>query len=671
MKRWIIKQANEQRSKDLQQNYDLKPMVANVLAARNLSNEQIESFFAAAPLESPFRLADMTRAVERIRSAIDQQHKIAVYGDYDCDGVCAAAMLSSYLTSAGADVVTYIPERKEGYGLSRLGIDTLLKQQVNLIITVDNGIAAIEQADYAAEHNIDLIVTDHHQVGDRLPKACAVINPHRPDCPCAFKHLSGAGVAFKLIAALEDGDYDTVFEFAGDLAAIATIGDIMPLVNENRTIVMRGLNMLRLTDNPGLHALKSKAGLGEAPSSESVAFGLCPRLNAAGRFDRAKDAYALLATDDPAQAELLAAELCSLNDQRKQLEQNILAEIQQAILKDPRMVHEHVIVAAGKDWAQGVIGIVAGQICQIYQRPAVILSIHGGQAVGSARSVEGFSVYGALQSCSDMLLQWGGHEQAGGMTIAAKNIDQFRQALIEYAQDHKPQRPSISADAALTPDQITLTSAKDLQQLAPFGHKNPLPVFAILGAQLEEIVPLSNGNHLRLTFSVQDKSFCALYFRMPLERFYYKPHGIFHLLVNLSVNTFRKEDQLSVKIIDMRPAQLKQASMLNAADQFDMLMRQEHLPECICELMRPSRAEFAAVYQLLARRKVFHGDAAQLYALIFKNGINYAKLCVILEVLKEHNLITIDPNSISAVENPAHVNLEQSSLLQALDGSVK
>lgn len=671
IKRWIIKQAEEQRIKQLQQKYGLQPIVANVLAARELSDQQIESFFGNVPLESPFCLADMDRAVERIRVAIDQQQKVAVYGDYDCDGVCAAAMLSSYLTSAGANVVTYIPEREEGYGLSQLGIDRLLEQQVDLIITVDNGIAAIEQADYAAERQVDLIITDHHQVGQRLPKASAVVDPHRPDCSSAFKHLSGAGVAFKLIAAMEDGDYDTVFEFAGDLVAIATIGDMMPLVNENRTIVARGLNMLRLTDRPGLHALKNKAGIGEAPSAESIAFGLCPRINAAGRFDRAKDAFALLASDNPTEAEYLAAELCSLNSERKQLEQNILEEIQQSIFKDPYLVHQHVIVAAGENWPQGVIGIVAGKICQMYQRPTVILSIHEDQAVGSARSLEGFSVYDALQSCSDLLIQWGGHQQAGGMTIAAQDIDAFRRALLLYAQDHKPQRPVVNVDAALKPNEISLDSAKQLQQLGPFGHGNPTPLFAILNAQLEKITPLSNGNHLRLTFSLQDQSFSALYFHMPLDHFYYKPSGVFHLLVDLSVNVFHEQEQLSVKILDMRPAQLKQTSLLNAADQFGMLMRSEPLPDCIRTLMRPSRAEFAAVYQLLVRLKTFHGDAAQLYALTFKNGMNYAKMRVILQVLQEHNLIAVGPDFIQAMINPPRVNLDQSVLLQSLDNPAK
>ena len=418
--KWIYPSFDPRDSAALQREYGISAIVADILAARGIgSAEAAELFGGQEELEDPFLLPDMEKAVSRLEQAINRQEKITIYGDYDCDGVTATVILYLYLQSMGAKVNWYIPERvEEGYGLNCGALDEISAEGTVLLVTVDNGISAIKEVDYAQSLGMDVIVTDHHQVGEELPRAVAVVNPHRKDYQGGFRPLCGAGVAFKLAAAMEGGDYSLVMDSFGALAAIATVGDIVPLTGENRFLAEQGLKLAEYSDLPGLQALMEVAGLkGKPLTSQKAAFGLVPRINAAGRMGSARLAMQLLLSEMPEEAESLAQELNQHNLDRQQEELEILSRVEQTLEEHPEILLDRVMVVPAEGLNHGVVGIVSAKLVSLYGKPNIILSVDGDTATGSARSVETFSMFRAISACGGLLEKYGGHSMAAGLTL--------------------------------------------------------------------------------------------------------------------------------------------------------------------------------------------------------------------------------------------------------------
>ena len=467
-------------------------LVSEVLASRGIETAEQ----AAAFLEheqrltySPFLMADMDKAVARLQQALAAGERMAVFGDYDVDGITATCILVDYLQSRGADVLHYIPRRiEDGYGLSRDAIENLYRQGARLLITVDCGITGVEEVDFANSLGMDVIITDHHECKETLPHAAAVVDPHRPDCGYPFKHLAGCGVALKLVLALGGPDREeALFSRYCTLAAIGTVADVMQMSGENRTIVSRGLAAIDHSYFIGLHALLKEAGLaGREITSVQIGFVLAPRINAAGRMGAADKAAELLLCTDPAEAERMARELCALNRERQNVEQTIYSQAEEMIAHLPDRDRSALVLESSR-WHQGVVGIVASRLSEKYSRPSFMIHLNGATGKGSCRSWGGFNLFAALESCKDLLLGFGGHELAAGFTIQEENIPAFRQRMNDYARSFRGGQAPVSeldVDVAIThPSAVTLEELEALSALEPYGSGNARPVFCLLGAQ--------------------------------------------------------------------------------------------------------------------------------------------------------------------------------------------
>ena len=400
MKKWLVRKPQKEFAEKILRESEVTPLCADILAARGFTSaEDAAKQLNSDGLSDPFLLKDMREAADVINDAVENFESICIYGDYDCDGITSTVILFSYLECMGANVTYYIPERSEGYGLNADAVRELAKRGVNLIITVDNGISAIEESKLIYELGMRLVVTDHHQPGDELPQAEAVVDPHRKDCPSTFKYLCGAGVALKLVAALENGDYEIALNEYGEFAAMGTVADVVSLTGENRYIVSNGLRLLENSERPGVNALIKKSGLKFPLTSTSLAFGLAPRINASGRFGSPSLAARLFITDDETEALMLTDELERLNSERKKAETDIISEIEQQIANNPAILYERVIILNGENWHHGVIGIVASRIMERFDKPCFIITQEGEMSRGSARSFGNFSVFKALDYC--------------------------------------------------------------------------------------------------------------------------------------------------------------------------------------------------------------------------------------------------------------------------------
>ncbi len=667
---WEFHKPHAQRTTTIEEKYSIPSFLAGILSGRNLSDDEIEERFVQQELSDPFTLKDMDKAVERINLALDRDEKVAVFGDYDCDGITASYILTYYLESLGLNVLCYIPERKDGYGLTDSAVREIVSENVSLMITVDNGITACEEIALANQLGLDVIVTDHHAVPQKLPEAIAVIDPHRPDCPSSFKDLAGVGVAFKLIAALQDGDYESAFEIGGDFAAIGTIADVMPLIGENRLIVTRGLRLLSFTENEGLLALMQQARVSrDKITSGMVAFVLAPRINAAGRFNQARLALELFRAEDAQRAEEIAASLEELVQKRKAIETQILHEIYLKMQAEPRSYYDRILLFAG-DWPPGVIGTVSSRLVEQFGKPAIVFSIDGDKAHGSARSLEKFSIYEALKANETLFERWGGHQQAAGMTLPVEKLPLLKKGLEEYAAAQKsyPLCQVYHIDAELNASEVSLEKAKELAIFEPFGHANPLPLFLLRNAKIEKITPLSGGKHQKCTFSVGEKRMQGLIFGVSTEQFHFRVGDVTNLLVQLSVKSFRGEETVSMQIKDMRKASFSQKRFLLSKVYFEKFMRGEALKEEQKIHMLPQRKDFITLYRMLYKHPFFSGSKEDLFSMLEDQTLSYCKFCVAIEVFVQGGLVEVsaDGLTIQLKKVEKKIDLEKFSLLQQL-----
>ena len=576
------------------------PLAAMILASRGMAEEKQarEYLSCEADMPDPYRMTDMDLAVGRVALAMQRQEKIAVFGDYDVDGITATCLLTDFLRRHGADCVPYIPGRlEEGYGLNPIAIGYLHGLGVKLIVTVDCGITALEEARLCKQLGIDLVITDHHECKDILPEAVAVMDPHRPDGGYPHTLLSGVGVAFKLASAL-CGSQEEILEQYADMVCLGTVADVMPLQGENRVFVARGLESLRNTTRPGLAALMEHSGCDvNALTATNVGYMLCPRINAAGRMGQIELAVELFLTKDPQRAEELAKGLCDLNRQRQGVESEIY---QQAVSMLPEDREPGAIVLAEESWHQGVVGIVASRIAEEYCCPTFLICLDGDHGKASSRSYGGFNLFTSLSSLSMHLESYGGHELAAGFTILRENIPAFREDICRLAEnfycDDTP-RTVLEADCVITPELLTLHSIASLSCLEPCGNGCPKPVLVMENLQVDRISQIGGGRHLRLRLKAGRQYFNAIYFSATPESASIEQDDWVDVAFIPQINDFRGERTVQMNIQDIRPACKAEVS----CDCAGYRQLQEHqLGAAAAAELEPDRNTLGLVWRYLA-----------------------------------------------------------------------
>jgi len=669
MKKWTVGKPDRNTVSALMLGCGVSSLAAAALAAKGYSSaDSVMESLNTDELSDPFLIKDMQTAADTINAAIDSGEKICIYGDYDCDGIMSTVILYSYLIESGADVIYYIPERSEGYGLNMKAIDKINDDGVSLIVTVDNGISAIPESEYIYALGMKLVVTDHHQQGEQLPRAEAVVDPHRHDCFSPFKDMCGAGIALKLVAALNDGDYTMALEQFGDLAAIATVADIVSLKGENRFLVSYGLELISNSDRPAIMALKEVSGLTDKTiDTRSVGIGLGPRINAAGRFGSPRSAAELFLCEDPDEALTAAQELDKLNNMRKEAENAIVSEIEEMVEKSPDLVRSRVIFLCGKNWHHGVIGIVASRIVERFGKPCFIASDTDGEIRGSARAFGDFSVFGALTAASDVLVKFGGHPGAGGFTIKDGKTEEFRQLLEKYALENNRIMPvaELVADSPVTPAELTVQNIEGLNVLEPFGADNEKPLFFIENAQVLDILPLSNGAHSKLRIKLGYTQAEALVFRRSPSELIVEKGGICDMIVSLGINEFRGNRSVSIIVSDIRPHLFEQSKYFAALSAFETFLRGEELPKNYYPSMNPTRNDVVKIYKAIPDVGIC---ADTLYIRLNDRSINYCKFCVSIEALRQLGLITVSgaDTNIKRVRVSQKADLDSAPVLVSL-----
>ena len=678
MKLWNVAPLDRNEANRLQNQYGLPGIIAMLLQIRHITTqEEIADFLQNdSEIDSPFTIKDMDKACARVRAAIDNGEFICVYGDYDADGVTSTALLYSYLEAAGAHVMYYIPSREaEGYGMHIPAVDALHEKGVQLIVTVDNGVAAVDEIRYAKSLGIDTVVTDHHRPQEQLPDACAVVDLHRADCPSRFKQLSGVGVAFKLMMALEGAycDTDVLLDNYADLLSLGTIGDIVELKSENRVFVKRGLQSLMHTDRPGIEALIVNAGLGDKSlTAGNVSFTLVPRINAVGRLGLSGQSVELLLTEDREEADQIARAMDYDNNERRQIENSIIENIDARVRRNPSLVMDKVLVIDGENWHQGVIGIVAARIREIYGKPTIILSRDGEFAKASGRSVEGFSLVDAVASCADLLDHYGGHPMAVGLSMPVKNIALFRERINEVA-DVMGDMPfdCLHIDCKLNPAAISVELVEELAVLQPYGAGNPTPVFGFYNMTLTNIIPLSNHKHLRLVLTRGGVTLSAmLFFTTPAEFPFQKGESL-DIAATLDINEYNGKRSVSVIVKDVKGHDENPQAILESKRVFEGFCRGASLSREQLRELLPGRDDFALLYRFLREHNGYH-HAAETLVFRLQNRLSYGKIRVALEAMNELGLIRIEEglktariflNSVSG-----KVDLQSATIIKKLRG---
>jgi len=654
-------------------------LCAKVLSARGWTDpEEARRFlYEDAPLHDPMAMRDMDRAVDRLHQAIEGGELIAVYGDYDVDGITATCLLTDFLRSEGATVIPYIPNRlEEGYGLNQKAVEHLRDQGAVLVVTVDCGITAVEEAAYTRSLGLDVIITDHHECKDTLPDAVAVVDPHRRDCTYPFPHLAGVGVALKVCMALAGpGREEELLGRYADLAALGTVADVMRLTDENRTIVRRGLEALPRTTRPGLKALLRESGAeGKALSSISVGYTLAPRINAAGRMGKSEAALELLLTKESDRGEQLAAELCALNRQRQELEGDIFSQCD--LLVDALSPTERdALVLAGDSWHQGVVGIVASRLTEKYAVPAFMICLQEGKGKGSCRSYGGLNLFALLEGCADLLESYGGHELAAGFTILEENIPAFRakvNALTRQARAEKAPVTALTVDCVLDdPALLRQEEVEGLALLEPYGPGNPKPVFRLDRCEVAGLTQVGNGKHMKLKLALGGARLDAIFFSATACEAGIAGGDRVDVCFYPQINDYRGWRSVQLQVCDLRPARTRAQC---EEELFRRLMEGEPLT---CEealSLLPTRREFADLWRYLSSRPCPIEDTAQHLARCVARCCGrreaFMRTQVCLAVFHDRGLIRVeratDHLRIQVRQGGEKVDLESAELMRQL-----
>ena len=717
--KYIETEETKSAVRDIAKENNISDICASLIYNRGYKNAKDASKFLNFDdivMNSPLLLKDVEKAVERIQRALQNNERIVIYGDYDVDGVTSVTMLYLYLKELGAQVSYYIPNRiGEGYGLSVDAIQMLSSYGVTLIITVDTGVTAVKEVEFASSLGIDVIVTDHHECQPVLPDAVAVINPHRVDCLYPFKSLAGVGVIFKVICAFEtlkvygpDREVEAVksiyYRFA-DLAAIGTIADVMPITDENRMIVKFGLAMLEKTERIGLKALMEAASWGANPNvrpvvensakkakprkinSTYIGFTIAPRINAAGRISSATKAVELLLSTDKETAERLAYELCEIN-YRRQIEENKIAEeAYKKIEKELDVNSQKVIVVSDDEWMQGVIGIVSSKITDKYGLPSILISFEGASegtqseldvGKGSGRSIKGFNLVDALSNSQELLVKFGGHELAAGLSIRRKDIEAFRQKINEYANSVLSEEDlylQIEADRELDIKDLSIQLVKEISLLEPFGNMNPSPKFIIKGVKVQRASLMGSGNHSKFIFEHNGQTVSAVMFQKSYLNLNIKENDVVDVLFTLDINTFNNLESLQMIVQEIRHSEEYLEYFENEIQLYHSIKNGYKYVESSNIL--PIRDDFVAVYSLLRNEYRTGNDMMSQIEIYHKLSplkdvnIRLAKLKLILDIMNELNICTIEEVSPGIYQyeiyfNSEKTNIEKSSILRKI-----
>ena len=666
-KRWVIEEFDRGFINSLADESGIDPFVALLSFSRGYTDPfSIDMFLSKeVPDIDPFVFPDMEKAVERINFALNNNQPITVFGDYDCDGTTSTALMFRFLSSLGAKVDYYIPNRNDGYGMNIGAVEKAAKNGTKLIITVDNGITCFDEIKKATELGIDTIVTDHHLPQDTIPEALAVINPHCDDCPLDFKDFSGVGVAFMLALAVSGLSPEIMLERYGDLVALGTIADVMPLKFENRGIILAGIRKLLSSPNLGIKELLISAGVDiKNINSSSLAFSAAPRINAAGRMGDASRAVELLITDDILKAQRLADELNAENQARQTVEKTIAARAVETVFTQG-LENDRVIVVMGEEWKEGVLGIAAGRLAEFFGKPVILLSKEkgGNTAKGSARSVGNFPLFEAISACGDLLVKFGGHNMAAGLTIEEDNLAKFRGAINKFAFTVNYPMAELKIDCKLNPAAVTPDLVWATEPLEPYGAGNPTPLFGLFGMKLIKIFSMGNGKHLRLILSKNNTTVAAVAFNKSAEDFPYKVGATIDLAVNLQMGEYQGEPQLNIIIKDIRISGREDAKILQGLLEYEEFISGKMRVETARSLAF-ERPQMADIYKAIKS-----GDNTLLK--LIENHLNYSfsQICVIIDAMEELGLLTtegyMDSKKICICPTDK-VNIENSKIYNSL-----
>lgn len=679
MIKWLIKKQDEAAVAEIRKQFGFCDAVARVLYNRGLTDRKsIESFFDIdiANLHDPLLLADMEKATSRIKRAVENGEKITVYGDYDVDGITSVVLMYRCLTSLGANVDYYIPDRtEEGYGLNSSALRSIYDSGTSLIVTVDTGTTAVEEIAEAENYGLDVIVTDHHECKPTLPVCVAVVNPKRPDSVYPYKELAGVGVVFKLVCALI-GDSTKAFSLYGDLVSIGTIADIMPLVDENRVLVSLGLDLLRKRPSCGIKALLEASGgykHGQITAS-TIAFQVAPRINAAGRIGDPKRSVELLLCEDPEQAASLAEGLCDENRTRRQMEADIIADVEKML--ENRNPSDRIIVVGSENWHHGVIGIVASKIVEKYHLPCILVCFDGDRAKGSARSIKDVSMFELLTQSSRHLEKFGGHEMAAGLTLARKDFDGFVRDITAIANEKITDDmmiPVVESECEIPFSEISLDTVHELQRLEPFGTGNPTPNFAFGNVVISDIIAVGAGMHLKLTFSYSGQDFSAMLFGTTLQDFDFATGDTVDIVFSMSENFFNNRYSLNMSLKRMRLCEETEKKEADEENLYNRFISGEKEDGIVL-----TRKEFTAVYRHLHRNYVNARQTrymphalARGFARKGLEGFGFCKLMICLNILSELGIIEYAYNenvNITFRDTQNKKNLADSKTWRAVGG---
>lgn len=668
---WKVRKVDKNLASALAEKNTLFPIAALIASSRGIDTDKKvrEFFYNEIVPASPFLLTDMDKAVKAISEAVDNFDKIAICGDYDADGITATTLLYSYLEAQGADVICRIPDRAEGYGLKCEAIDFFAQQGVKLIVTVDCGVGSVDEVEYAKAKGINTVITDHHIAGETLPAAVAVVDPYRQTEDCPFKGLAGVGVVFKLLCALEGGESEEILGQYSDIIALGTVGDVMPLVGENRLIVRRGVDMINASERAGILALLSAAGSADRRiTSTALAFTLVPRINAAGRMGNPTRALNLLLCDDTALCEDLAEDINNANVLRHKTEVEIVNQINKAFDENPALKYDRVIVVDGEGWQNGVIGIVAARLVDKYGKPSIVITRDGDMARGSGRSFEGFSLFDAIKSCEDVLEHFGGHTLAAGVGIKSENINEFRRRINEYAASlGEMPHPKLKIDCKLNPVAINGDLLNALSTLEPFGAGNPVPVFGLLGMKIESVLAISEGKHTKLILSKNGTKINAMCFGVSPDAFKFKREDIIDLAVTVEANDYMGEVRPSIHVKAVRGNGMDDIAVVKNMDLYEKIKRNELLTDDEKAQAFPSREFMLSVYKFIKSVGNWHYDNETLCYRLGDNGSMLCKVAVSIDAMLELGVIAVDfDGSLTLPDIPVRVDLGSSKLLQAL-----
>lgn len=704
-KKWIIKSTDtvesEREVNSIASELGIHPIMAKLLYNRGYSDaESAKSFIymESEMLSDPFKMKDIDKGIERIRLAIENGERITVYGDYDVDGVTAVCTLYMYLKAQNANVDYYIPSRiGEGYGVSSAAIDAIKQNGTTLIITVDTGITAVDEVDYAKKLGIDFVITDHHECRAALPQACAVINPHRPDCTYPFKELAGVGVVFKFVCAYEekvnglsrsDATRKIFGEYA-DLVAIGTIADVMPIREENRIIVRYGLSKIENNKRVGLAALmdvssgrsdeqRQRTKKRSKITSGYIGYTIAPRINAAGRIKNATMAVELFLSDDREFARQIAEELCQTNRERQAEENKIMQEAHSQI-ENYDIDKNPIIVLNANNWHHGVIGIVSSRITEKYSRPSILVSFEGNASdtpseedigKGSGRSIKGINLVDALCYCSEHLVKFGGHELAAGLSVKRSELPKFCELINEYARNNltdKDLTPTIEADCKISFDDISLSLAKEFQMLEPYGVSNPVPVFVLSDVTVNEISGVSDGKHTKFVLGNGKHNISAMYFSNSPSAL-----GIFvgdrvDVLFNIDINEWAGRESVQLIVRDIVHSSSQEKAFSEERRRFEEIKQGATFSQA--EDVMPSREDFAVIFNLMRSSlrmgidTMSHREITSKFTGAFgERRIGYIKLKIIVMVLKELNLVSLEEISDEVYKFAIHYTTSKTDL---------